>query len=104
MPGSRPRSPAPTLLSAAESETRLRALPAGWRIDAGRLVREFKFPNFLEALAFANRAGEVAEQAGHHPDLLIGWGRAVVTIWTHSVGGLTGKDFALAEKIGAVET
>ena len=75
-------------------------LPA-WKVEQEReLSREFRFPDFAKALAFVNRVGELAEQANHHPDLTLGWGRVGVRLSTHSTGGLTSKDFDLAKKIG----
>ncbi len=62
------------------------------------LEKEYRFKDFREALGFVNRLGEVAEQEGHHPDIFLTWGRVKVTLWTHSVGGLTEKDFSLAAK------
>jgi 4a-hydroxytetrahydrobiopterin dehydratase len=86
-------------LSGEELATLAAELP-GWAVvEAHHLTRAFKFPNFLEALAFVNRAGAIAEEMGHHPDMLVGWGKAEVTIWTHSVGGLTRADFVLAARI-----
>jgi 4a-hydroxytetrahydrobiopterin dehydratase len=75
-------------------------LPAGWRIVEGHhLEKEFRFPDFAQALAFTNAIGAAAEEMGHHPDILLGWGRVRVTTWTHDAGGLTEKDYALAAKI-----
>ena len=74
-------------------------LPSGWTIAGGKkLEKEFKFPNFREALAFTNKVGEIAEREGHHPDIQLGWGRVKLEIWTHSVGGLSENDFILAAK------
>ena len=67
-------------------------------VNEHHLEKEYKFPDFREALAFVNRLGEVAEREGHHPDIFLTWGRVKVTLWTHSVGGLSEKDFSLAEK------
>jgi 4a-hydroxytetrahydrobiopterin dehydratase len=75
----------------------------GWTLaDEQRLEKEYRFPDFREALAYVNRLGEAAERAGHHPDIFLTWGRVKVTLWTHSVGGLTAKDFALAAEADAV--
>lgn len=72
----------------------------GWgHHDHRRIARTFVFPDFAGALDFANRVGEIAEAEGHHPDLLVAWGRVEVTIWTHKVNGLTESDFILAAKI-----
>ena len=61
--------------------------------------RAFKFPNFVEALAFVNKVGALAEEQGHHPDILLAWGKAEITLWTHKVNGLTESDFIMAAKI-----
>ena len=71
-----------------------------WNVaDEHHLIREFRFPDFKQALAFVNQVGEIAESEGHHPDILLGWGKAQITTWTHSVNGLTESDFILAAKI-----
>jgi 4a-hydroxytetrahydrobiopterin dehydratase len=64
------------------------------------LFRVFRFPDFRKALDFVNRAGAVAEEQAHHPDLLLAWGKVEVTIYTHKIDGLTESDFVLAAKIG----
>jgi 4a-hydroxytetrahydrobiopterin dehydratase len=71
-------------------------------VNEHHLEKEYKFPDFREALAFVNRLGEVAEREGHHPDIFLTWGRVKVTLWTHSVGGLSEKDFALAGEADGV--
>lgn len=73
---------------------------AGWEVVEGsRLRRRYEFANFRRALEFVNRAGEVAEREGHHPDVAFGWGYCELTIYTHVAGGLTENDFILAAKI-----
>jgi 4a-hydroxytetrahydrobiopterin dehydratase len=64
----------------------------------------FAFPDFVSALAFVNRVGEVAEHEGHHPDIYLTWGKVEITIWTHKVDGLTESDFILAAKIDRLKT
>ncbi len=72
----------------------------GWEVvDEHHIKKNFKFPDFRQALAFVNRVGEVAEQQGHHPDILLAWGKAEVTTYTHAINGLTESDFILAAKI-----
>ncbi len=66
------------------------------------LVREFRFPDFLQALAATNRVGQLAEEQGHHPDLQLGWGKLAIEIWTHKIDGLTESDFILAAKIDEI--
>lgn len=76
----------------------------GWTLaNEHHLEKEFRFKDFRDALGFVNRLGEAAEEAGHHPDLFLTWGRVKVTLWTHSVGGLTEGDFALAERADQVK-
>jgi len=75
----------------------------GWEvIDGHHLRKTYTFSDFRAALDFVNRIGELAEQQGHHPDICFGWGRAVVTIWTHKIDGLSESDFILAAKIDAL--
>ncbi len=79
--------------------SRLAELP-GWSVNGEHdLNRSYSFGDFKTALAFVNRVGAVAEAQGHHPDLLLVWGRVDVKIFTHSVDGLTDGDFALAAKV-----
>ena len=74
--------------------------PEQWNVvDEHHLVRTYKFPDFKSALAFVNRVGVLAEEQGHHPDMLLGWGKVEITTWTHAVDGLTESDFILAAKI-----
>jgi 4a-hydroxytetrahydrobiopterin dehydratase len=68
-------------------------------INEHHITRKFTFPDFKQALDFVNRVGEVAEQQGHHPDILLTWGKAEVTMWTHKIDGLTQSDFIMAAKI-----
>ena len=71
-----------------------------WKVvNEHHVTRTYTFPDFKTALAFVNRVGEVAEEQGHHPDILLAWGKVEVTLWTHKVDGLTESDFILAAKI-----
>jgi 4a-hydroxytetrahydrobiopterin dehydratase len=88
-------------LTAEEIEPLLAQLE-GWRVVEGHhLSKEYEFANFAAALAFVNRAGEVAEAEGHHPDIEFGWGYARVRIYTHAIDGLSESDFILAARIDA---
>src|SRR5215469_10312703 len=72
----------------------------GWEaLNEHHLHRTYSFPDFKTALEFVNRVGAVAEEQGHHPDILLGWGKVEVTTWTHKIDGLTESDFILAAKI-----
>ena len=78
----------------------LAQLGHGWQvIDEHHLEKRFKFKNFREALAFTNKVGEIAENQGHHPEIALGWGKVVLTIWTHKIDGLTESDFIFAAKV-----
>lgn len=74
----------------------------GWQVVEAegirRLRREYAFPDFRSAMAFAVRVGDLAEAEQHHPDLHVAWGRVGVEIWTHKIGGLHHNDFILAAK------
>jgi 4a-hydroxytetrahydrobiopterin dehydratase len=56
----------------------------------------------VQALAFVNKVAAIAEEQGHHPDILLTWGKADVTMWTHKINGLTESDFILAAKIDKI--
>lgn len=78
---------------------RLFARISDWNlVNEHHLEKEYRFKDFREALDFVNRLGEVAEEEGHHPDIFLTWGKVKVTLWTHSVGGLSENDFILAAK------
>lgn len=86
-------------LSEDDIERRLGEVPE-WHRDGDAIEREWKHEDFVAALAFANRVGAAAEEANHHPDILLhGWNRVRLTLSTHSEGGLTGADFALAARL-----
>lgn len=79
------------------------ALGDAWQVVAEHhLERVYEFPDFVSALAFANRVGAVAEEQNHHPDMELGWGRVKVTIYTHKIDGLTPSDFVFAAKCDRV--
>lgn len=75
-------------------------LQSGWQLNAqGYLCHDYVFPDFMQALNFAQAIGQIAEQAGHHPDLCLGWGYCRITLWTHDIAGLSVRDFMLASQI-----
>jgi 4a-hydroxytetrahydrobiopterin dehydratase len=88
-----------TKLSPSEAESRLAALPH-WAIESGELIRTFQFSDFRAAIAFVNQVAELAEAAGHHPDIDIRYNRVRLALVTHDAGGLTAKDFDLAAQAG----
>jgi 4a-hydroxytetrahydrobiopterin dehydratase len=71
-------------------------------VDAQRIERTFKFPDFRSALEFVNRVGELAEREQHHPDIHLSYGKVRVELWTHKVHGLSVNDFILAAKIDRI--
>ena len=78
---------------------------ADWSvIDDTSIERGFEFKNFAEALRFVNAVGEIAEDEGHHPDILLhGWNKVRITLWTHAIGGLSINDFIVASKIDRIK-
>ena len=78
---------------------RSHAMPDWKPVDEHHLAKTFLFPDFATALAFVNKIGDVAEAQGHHPDIHLGWGKVEVETWTHDAGGITERDYQLAEAI-----
>jgi 4a-hydroxytetrahydrobiopterin dehydratase len=89
------------LLAENEIVTRLADIP-GWERAGDSITTTVTRPGFLDAIAFVNKVAELAEAADHHPDIDIRWNKVTLTLSTHSDGGLTAKDFDLAEQINAV--
>ena len=84
----------------AQEVERLRAQVPQWeaREEGRRIERTFRFRDFREALTFVQRASELAEQEGHHPDICFGWGYATVALQTKKIKGLHENDFIMAAK------
>ena len=74
----------------------------GWSEVDGALERTFQFENFVAALEFVNRVGDLAEAENHHPDIAIHYNRVILRWWTHTAGGITDRDRDLAAKTNAV--
>jgi 4a-hydroxytetrahydrobiopterin dehydratase len=90
-------------LEAERVESLRRQVSGDWKlVDGHHLEREFRVKNFREALALANKLGEIAEGQNHHPDLLVSWGKLHVTLFTHAIDGLHENDFILAARIDAL--
>jgi 4a-hydroxytetrahydrobiopterin dehydratase len=81
-----------------QATTELASTP-GWAIADGQLTRTVTRKDFRDALLLVNAVGFLAERANHHPDILIVWNKVTLTLVTHSEGGLTGTDFALARQV-----
>ena len=89
------------LLSDEEVDSRLQG--SDWQREGDEIVREWKFSDFAEAMAFVNRVAVAAEQANHHPDILLhGWNKVRLSLTNHSAGGLTAADFEMAEQFDAL--
>ena len=89
-------------LAGSELEELHRQLPDWEIVREHHLRREFRSPNFREALSFVNRVGELAEEQGHHPNISFTWRRVEIEVFTHVIDGLTKSDFVLAAKIDRV--
>ena len=79
----------------------------GWDVKSNEkkiflLEKEFKFKNFLDSQNFVNKVGNISENEGHHPDIIFGWGYAIIKITTHAIEGLSENDFILAAKIDKI--
>jgi 4a-hydroxytetrahydrobiopterin dehydratase len=84
-----------------QADELLSRLGGDWQLrENGHLLLEktYRFKDFVEALAFVNRVGALAEEQAHHPDVYLAWGRVRLQIWTHKIKGLTESDFVFAAK------
>jgi 4a-hydroxytetrahydrobiopterin dehydratase len=88
-------------LSPAEITHGLKAIPE-WRLENGALARSFSFADFREAMSFVNAVADLAERAGHHPDIDIRYNKVMLALSSHDAGGITNRDFSLAAAIGQV--
>jgi 4a-hydroxytetrahydrobiopterin dehydratase len=87
-----------TTLTPDQVANELTATP-GWQLSDGQLTRTVTRKDFRDALLFVNAVGFLAERASHHPDIAIAWNAVTLSLVSHSAGGLTGNDFALARQI-----
>jgi 4a-hydroxytetrahydrobiopterin dehydratase len=94
---------APPKLSADHVKSRLRELPT-WTLRAGKLHREYTFPDFVAAFGFMTEVAHAAEALEHHPEWFNVWNRVTVDLNTHDAGGLTELDFTLAARMDALAT
>ena len=92
-------------LKGPELDALFEQLDGEWSVvDEHHLEKEYRFDDFRQALDFANRVGEMAEEQDHHPDIFLAWGRVRVTIWTHKIDGLTESDCVFAAKTEVLST
>ena len=85
-------------LSQKEIEDRLAELP-GWSQEGDRIARSYRLPSHFAATAMVVHIAQVQEELDHHSDLTLGYNTVSLTVNTHTVGGVTERDFALAQKI-----
>jgi 4a-hydroxytetrahydrobiopterin dehydratase len=86
-------------LSTEAVQAALKKLVGGWSLKDGAIGKQYTWPSFPDAIKFVNRVADLAEEADHHPDILINYRRVTLTLSTHSEGGITQKDFDLADRI-----
>ncbi len=86
------------LIDADELAVHLKKLPE-WDLEDNSIVRAVEFDDFMEGIDFVNAVAEIAEEAGHHPDIDIRWCTVTVRLTTHDAGGLTEADIEVAKKI-----
>lgn len=91
----------PQTMPDPEIAARLKDRPS-WRREDDHIVRRIEFPSFVDGIEFVNRVARVAEQIDHHPDIEITWRRVTFTLHSHDAGGITARDFALADRIDAL--
>ncbi|MBE9223218.1 4a-hydroxytetrahydrobiopterin dehydratase [Cyanobacterium stanieri LEGE 03274] len=75
-----------------------------WNVEGKNLVKTFQFDDFLKAIDFVNQLVAPAESAGHHPDISISYNKVTINLTSHDQGGITEKDFDLAQKINQIFT
>ena len=90
-----------TLLNSSQIQELSGQVP-DWKVEEKHLKIVKTFKDFIEAIAFVNKLVEPAETAGHHPDLEISYNKLTISLTSHDAGGLTEKDFALAQQISAL--
>jgi 4a-hydroxytetrahydrobiopterin dehydratase len=89
------------LLTEGQVAAELAGIP-GWSRDGAQITAEVTRADFKDALLYVNAVGYLAEAANHHPDITVSWNKVTLTLSTHSAGGLTASDFALARQIAAL--
>jgi 4a-hydroxytetrahydrobiopterin dehydratase len=90
-----------TALTPSEIQNLLQTTP-GWILNQDKLTREWIFEDFIQAMIFVNRIAEVAESAGHHPDIDIRYNRVLLGLISHDANGITQRDAAMAARINQI--
>jgi 4a-hydroxytetrahydrobiopterin dehydratase len=92
-----------TKLTQEDIDARLKEFEA-WSVSGDALQRTLSFDDFNKAMSFVNRVAELAEDQQHHPDIMIRYNKVTLTLTTHDAGGLTEKDFAMAEAVDRLDS
>lgn len=87
-----------SVLNQSEIDTLLKANP-DWKLESGKLVRDWAFNDFVQAMVFVNRVAELAEAAGHHPDIDIRYNKVRLGLISHDAGGITLRDSKMAVRL-----
>ena len=90
-----------TLLPDSDIQNALTGLPE-WKLEERAIQRVFQFRDFARAIEFVNKVAEEAEEANHHPDIVISYNRVTLSLTSHDAGGLTKRDLAMARKISSL--
>jgi 4a-hydroxytetrahydrobiopterin dehydratase len=85
-------------LTSSEIDTLLKENP-GWNLDSGKLVRDWSFEDFVQAMIFVNHVAQIAESVGHHPDIDIRYNKVRLSLISHDAGGITDRDARMAEHL-----
>ncbi len=91
-----------TKLSESEIQAALAATPE-WSEVSGAIQRTYDFKDFVQAMRFVNKVAEYAERVQHHPDILVRYNKVTISVSTHDAGGITEKDFALANAVDGMQ-
>lgn len=87
-------------LTPEEIKNLLGELKLGWEfVETQKIVKEYKFADFVKAMEFVNKIAKIAEEEGHHPDIFIHYNKVEITLWSHYINGLSINDFIMAAKI-----
>jgi 4a-hydroxytetrahydrobiopterin dehydratase len=75
-----------------------------WKLKGNKIEQEFVFKNFIDAMKFVNKVGDIVESEGHQPDIHIHWNKVKLELWTHSMNGLSENDFIVAAKVNTLQS
>ena len=89
-------------LTKSDMKQKLKQLDSNWLLVDNKIQRTFNFVNFKHTMNFVNQVADIAEQEGHHPVMLVEYGKCQIYLWTHSINGLSENDFILASKIDKI--